>query len=209
MRSGQDGFTLPEVMIAGMIGLCLALPAYALLTNTYRTSALIGSRFARDTQARQVVSLLGDGTATASTVDIRGFTLIEGLRSRQTLPASGSLDSGGEFILTEAAASGGTLAAYGDKVSSISVACEKPQTPLPGCSGAGTQVTTIGWLGTAPSIVSLPVTPPMGNGAPTGAVAAVDVTISDPFEATRPGQRASDVSDTYRTMFTLNVQGTP
>lgn len=214
--SAEDGFTLVEMLVATTLSLCLVLPAYALLNGTFRTATLVNSRFARDAQARQVMTLLGDGSASFSTPqNARGFTMVEGLRShnRTSVPANMAQSVNGQFTMSDT--SSGLVAALllgaptitGDSVPSITVQCTAPGVPLPSCTGPGpgpgsgsSSVTTQGWMGAAPVL-----TPP----PPQGCTVAVDITVSDPFQAARRGQTAAGVTDTYRTLFGLNVEADP
>ena len=196
--TGEDGFTLVEVLVAGTLGLCLVLPAYALLNGSYRTAMLIDSRFARDAEARQVLGLLGEGTASFGTLsNARGFTMVEGIRSRSALPSTWTLSSNGQFVMSDTA-TGSTAAPSisGDSVPQTTVRCTATGIPLPACSGTGTVVTQ-GWMGASPVLLQ------------TGRTVAVDITVSDPFQAARPQQTAAGVSDTYRTLFNLNVEANP
>ena len=193
-----------ELLVATTLSLCLVLPAYALLDGTFRNAALVNSRFARDAQARQVMTLLGDGTASYGNLkNARGFTMVEGIRSRQSLPSTWSLNSNGQFVMSDTAA-GGILSVLGtppsiagDAVSPITVTCKGNSLPLPGCTSAGTKLTTKGWLGADPVLTQ------------TGNTVAVQITVSDPFQAARSGQTAAGVTDTYRTLFNLNVEADP
>ena len=184
-------------MIAGTLGLCLVLPAYALLNGTLRTATLINSRFQRDAQARQVLALLGEGTASFGTAaNARGFTMVEGIRSRQSLPSPWTLNSGGQFVMSDTAGQGAPPAIAGDSVPPTTVTCTGTALPLPGCT-AGATLTTRGWMGANPVLLQ------------AGRTVAVDVIVSDPFQAARLGQPAGSASDTYRTLFNLNVEANP
>ena len=197
--TGEDGFTLVEVLVAGTLGLCLVLPAYALLNGSYRTATLINSRFARDAEARQVLGLLGEGTASFGTLaNARGFTMVEGIRSRGTLLSIGMLSSNGQFVMSDSSAGSSATppSIGGDLVPQTTVHCTATGVPLPACSGTGT-VTTQGWMGASPVLLQI------------GRSVAVDITVSDPFQASRPQQTAAGVSDTYRTLFNLNVEANP
>ena len=196
--TGEDGFTLVEVLIAGTLSLCLVLPAYALLSGSYRTATLINSRFARDAEARQVLGLLGEGTASFGTLsNARGFTMVEGIRSRGALPPIWVLSSNGQFVMSDTGAGTATPPSIsGDSVPQTTVRCTAAGIPLPACSGTGAVVTQ-GWMGASPVLLQ------------TGRSVAVDITVSDPFQAARPGQTAAGVSDTYRTVFNLNVEANP
>ena len=197
--AGEEGFTLVELMVAGTLGLCLVLPAYAVLSGSTRTATLINSRFQRDSQARQVLALLGEGTASFGTLkNARGFTMVEGIRSRKSLPQSWTLDSNGQFVMSDTApnfqATPPSIA--GDSVPATTVTCTGSGVPLPSCTGTGT-LATQGWMGASPTLVA------------TGRTVAVDITVSDPFQAARRGQTAAGASDTYRTLFNLNVEADP
>lgn len=207
---GEGGFTLVEALIAGTLSLCLVIPAYAMLSSAYRTAALINSRFQRDAEARQVLTLLGEGTASFGTLkNARGFTMVEGIRSRQSLPpttllTSWNLNNNGQFVMSDTAA-GGLLSALGtppsiagDAIAPITVTCTGQALPLPGCT-AGTKLTVKGWMGADPVLTQT------GNTTVVG----VDITVSDPFQAVRPNQTAAGVTDTYRTLFNLNVEANP
>ncbi len=212
-RTGEDGFTLVELLVATTLSLCLVLPAYALLNGTYRTATLVDSRFARDAQARQVMTLLGDGSASFGTLkNARGFTMVEGIRSRAGVSANTAQSSNGQFVMTDAGAGllpgvlTGVPTLAGDSVPPVTVRCTAAGVPLPSCNAPGSgllganTVTTQGWMGAAPVL-----TPP-----PTqGCTVAVDITVSDPFQAARRGQTAAGVTDTYRTLFGLNVEANP
>ena len=197
--TGEDGFTLVEVLIAGTLGLFLALPAYALLSGNYRTATLINSRFVRDSQARQVLGLLGEGTASSGSLsNARGFTMVEGIRSRNALPLPWTLSSNGQFVMsdTSANASAAPPSISGDSVPQVIVRCTATGIPLPACNGTGT-VATQGWMGASPVL------------SQTGRSVAVDITVSDPFQAVRPRQTTAGVTDSYRTLFNLNVEANP
>ena len=210
---GDDGFTVVEVLVAGTLGLGLALPAFALLNGTYRVATLMNSRFARDAEARQALTLLGEGSSSFGTVkNPRGFTMVEGLRSHASVPSPYTLTSNGQFVMSDlssvgvfgiigATGSGPTLS--GDSVPSTTITCTAAGVPMPTCSYAGAQVTTQGWMGAAPTLQTF------GLFTPGTRTVAVEVTVSDPLQATRPGRTAADVSDTYRTLFNLNVEANP
>ncbi len=215
---GEHGFTVVEVLVAGTLGLGLALPAFALLNGTYRVATLLNSRFARDAEARQVLTLLGEGSSSFGTVtDPRGFTMVEGLRSHASIPSPYTLTSNGQFVMGDLApvsvvginlggilgvsGSGPTLS--GDAVPSTTITCTASGVPVPACGYAGATVTTQGWMGASPTLQTF------GLAAPGTRTVAVEVTVSDPFQATRPGRTAADVTDTYRTLFNLNVEANP
>ncbi len=210
---GDDGFTVVEVLVAGTLGLGLALPAFALLNGTYRVAALMNSRFARDAEARQVLTLLGEGSSSFGTVtNPRGFTMVEGLRSHASVPSPYTLTSNGQFVMSDlssvgvfgiigATGSGPTLS--GDAVPSTTITCTASGVPVPACNYAGATVTTQGWMGASPTLQTF------GLFTPGTRTVAVEVTVSDPFQATRPGRTAADVTDTYRTLFNLNVEANP
>jgi type II secretory pathway component PulJ len=212
--SREDGFTLVEALIAGTLSLCLVIPAYALLSGAYRSATLINSRFQRDAQARQILTLLGEGTASFGTLkNARGFTMVEGIRSRQFLPQiTWNLNSNGQFVMADTAANifATPPSIAGDAVSSITVTCGGNALPLPGCS-TGAKLTTKGWMGADPVLLQTGGTYKQIGGIITqvGGTVAVDITVSDPFQATRPGQTAAGVTDTYRTLFNLNVEADP
>ena len=203
------GFTLVETMLAGALGLSLALPAYALLNNTYGSATLLNSRFARDAEARQVLALLGEGSSSFGTLtDPRGFTMVEGLRSHASIPSPYTLTSNGQFVMPDVTTIGGLGLGFGfglpgsgpsisgDAVPSMTVTCTAAGVPMPACTGTGT-VTTQGWMGASPTLLQ------------TGRTVAVEITVSDPFQARRQRQTAANVTDTYRTLFNLNVEAIP
>ena len=197
--SGEDGFTLVEVLIAGTLGLCLVLPAFAVLSGSYRTALLINSRFARDSEARQVLGLLGEGTTSFGNLsNARGFTMVEGIRSRASLPVNWTLTNLGQFVMTDTSANVQATppSISGDAVPLTSVHCTATGVPMPGCISTGT-VKTQGWMGASPVLLQ------------TGRSVAVNITVSDPFQASRPQQTVAAVSDTYRTLFNLNVEANP
>ena len=189
----EGGFTLVEAMIAGTLGLLLVLPGYALLASTYRFADLIESRVHQSEQARQVLSLLGDGTSSAATgTDARGFGLIEGLRSRASIPSPWTLRRSGQFIMTD-----GALQITGDAVPALNVQCTAAATPVPDCKG--TEARTInGWLGSDPVLSSA-----------AGHVAAVGIAVTDPFRAQRVAKYPGMVTENFRTLFGLNVEANP
>lgn len=212
--TGEDGFTLVELLVATTLSLCLVLPAYALLNGTFRTATLVNSRFARDAQARQMMTLLGEGSASFGTLqNARGFTMVEGIRYRAGVPANMAQSANGQFTITDTGAGllpgvlSGVPTITGDSVPPITVQCTAPGVPLPSCNppgpgigallGGSGNVTTQGWLGANPVL------------ATQGCTVAVDITVSDPFQAARRGQTAAGVSDTYRTLFGLNVEVDP
>lgn len=199
----EAGFTLVEVMIAGTLIMLLALPAISMLRSTYGFVDAMQSRFRLNAEARQVVMLLGDGSATLSnagtSVGSRGLPLVEGLHGRSVVsglspsdaaPAGSQLSSSYQFVLPD-----GGLSLFGDGFTAISVVCTGPAKPMPDCTGAETR-TIQGWLGSAPTITM------------SGQLAAVGLTMTDPFRAQR-AINPSSATETYRTMFNLNVEANP
>jgi hypothetical protein len=197
---GDAGFTLPEAMIAGALGLLVALPGFHMLAATYRMVAAAESVALTNAAARQTFALLADGTSTVSNVEVaqagasssaRGFALVEGLRSRQALPAGSSLRSASQFTLGD-----GALLAAGDTMAPLTVQCAGPATPIPDCTGA--EIRTVqGWIGADPTVTA----PSAQIGA--SQTAAVSVAVTNPFEAQRPGGAAA-ATERYRMMFNLN-----
>ncbi len=181
------GFTLVEAMIAGAVGLAITMPAYTMLRATYASMSTVNSRVQRNVEARQVLSLIGDGSSSSS-----GSTYVRGVRQEgilQTIFTS----SNGLFTMTDPTM---RTSLTGDKTAPISIRCAGPQLPLPTCLQAGQTVSASGWLGANPTVIA----------PPTGRTATVSITVSDPYAASRAGQTAASVSDTYRTQFNLNVQ---
>ncbi len=86
---------------------------------------------------------------------------------------------------------------------STTITCTASGVPVPACNYAGATVTTQGWMGATPTLQTF------GLFTPATRTVAVEVTVSDPFQATRPGRTAADVTDTYRTLFNLNVEANP
>jgi type II secretory pathway pseudopilin PulG len=202
-KSDEAGFTLVEVMIAGTLACLLALPAMSMLRSTYGFVDAMQSRFRLNDQARQVTALLGDGSALLSNAGTstgsRGLALVESLRSRSvvsgltptdTAPTGTQLNTSYGFVLPD-----GSLTLAGDSFPAVVITCTGVKAPLPDCTGSETR-TVQGWLGTTPTI------------AISGQVAAVGLTLTDPFRAQR-AINPSSATETYRTMFNLNVEADP
>lgn len=187
-RRCDAGFTLVEAMIAGTIGVLVMLPAYALLRNTYATAFVVNSRFQRNAEARQMLTMIGEGSSGSA-----GGTFVHGIRGQGTIPTNWAISLGGQLVIADLT----TMATIsGDKTPSITITCTAPATPVPACVAAGMTLSTIGWLGAAPVVMS-----------PTsGRTATVGITVADPYQAARAGQTGSSAVDTYRSQFNLNVQ---
>ena len=193
--TGDEGFTLPEVVIASMMTLMLGLPAFLMLQRTNEFAAATRSRLALNAEARQVLTLLGSGSSDLSAITSKknpdGFTYVEGLRSMQHPPPANSLRSSGKFTLTD-----GPNSITGDAFPSQVVQCTGPAKPIPDCTNTE-QHTIQGWLGSDP-VVSV-----------TGNSAAVLLTLTDPFQAQRPRVAAPSATERYRTIFNLNAEAQP
>jgi type II secretory pathway component PulJ len=195
----EAGFTLIEVMIAGTLSLLVLLPGYAMLKNTYRFADVVQSRFQQNAQARQVIELLGDGSAQFGVVaNARGFAMVEGLRSRSAIPTGWTLRQSGQFTMTDS----NNLVVSGDLVPSLTVQCSSAGVPIPDCTGAETR-TVQGWLGRDPTLVTS-----------SGQTVGVGISITDPFRAQRLAKPSSSgpvgaATENYRTMFGLNVEANP
>ena len=199
MTDRQAGFTLIEVMIAGTLSLMVLLPAYAMLNRTYRFADVIQSRFQQNAQARQVLELLGDGSAQFGTqANARGFAMVEGLRSRPAIPPGWVLRQASQFSMTDS----NGLVVTGDQVTPLSVQCNGAGVPIPDCTGAEAR-TVQGWLGRDPVLVQS-----------SSQTVGVGLSVTDPFRAQRLGNKSSSgpagaATELYRTMFGLNVQANP
>lgn len=194
-NSANDaGFTLVEVMVAGTMAVLLALPAYALLAATYRFADKVQSRFHQNEQARQVLSLLGDGSAQSGlTANARGYRMVEGLRSRPAIPSSWPLRTAGQFVMTDS----NSLSISGDAVPNLQIQCVAAGIPIPDCKGTGT-LTIAGWVGSDPTLA-----------AASPQTVGVGVSIIDPYRAQRMAKTPSSTAESYRTIFGLNVEANP
>lgn len=195
----EAGFTLIEAMIAGTLSLLVLLPAYAMLNRTYRFADVIQSRSQQNAQARQVLELLGDGSAPFGTqTNARGFAMVEGLRSRPAMPTGWTLRQASQFTMSDS----NSLVVSGDQVPSFSVQCAGAGFPIPDCTGAETRIVQ-GWLGRDPTLVQS-----------SSSTVGVGISITDPFRAQRLASTPSSASvsgatETYRTIFGLNVEANP
>lgn len=194
-QTGDDaGFTLVEVMVAGTMAVLLALPAYALLAATYRFADKVQSRFRQNEQARQVLSLLGDGSAQSGlAANARGYRMVEGLRSRPAIPSPWSLRTAGQFVMTDS----NGLSISGDAVPGLQIQCTAAALPIPDCSGAGS-LTIKGWLGSDPTLTTA-----------SPQTVGVGVSIIDPYRAQRMAKTPGSTAESYRTIFSLNVEANP
>jgi len=208
---GEAGFTLPEVLVAGVLTLSLALPAAALLRTTYRFVDTMQSRFKASEEARQVFALLGEGGAVASASEVaasgtpassRGFAMAEGVRSLQTLPTcqntqgqgtlGACLRSSSRFVLPD-----GSLSLQGDALPAMSISCAGPGVPIPDCAGAETRGVA-GWLGSDPAVT-------YSQQTTASSTVSIGFAVTNPFYATRTRQPAT-ATEQYRTMFTLGAE---
>lgn len=195
--TGDAGFTLVEVMIAGTLGMLLSLPAMEMLSRTYSVVAGIQARARQSQQARQILGLLGDGTSViGTTANSRGFRVLEGLRGRRwdELPTTWTLRSAsenGRFTMTQ---DGLTL--LGDTLGPIDVTCRAAAVPIPDCTGTGTR-TVRGWLGANPVLIQ------------SGRTVSVSIAVTDPYQARRSLYEGSRVTETFRTRFTANAGRDP
>lgn len=188
------GFTLPEVMIAGTLGLLLVLPAAEMLSRTYRVVTAIQSRAHQSQEARQVFGLLADGTTVQPGLpeNPRRFRMAEGLRSRQALPQPWPLRSDtGQFVMKD-----GNVSVAGDTMASVFVTCRGAANPMPACIGTETRDLQ-GWLGAAPQVVQ------------NGKLVSVSIAITNPFQARRNKPDTARVTETFRARFTANVERNP
>ena len=199
----EAGFTLVEVLVAGSLSLLLALPAMSMLRGTYDVVDAMQSRFRLNQEARQVVALLGDGSASLSNAGTstgsRGLAMVEGLRSRSitsgltpadAAPTAAQLIASYQFVFPD-----GALSLSGDGFPAASIACTGAHLPLPACTGTETR-SVQGWLGATPTL------------ALAGQVEAVGLTRTDPVRARR-ANNPQCATETYRTMFNLNVEADP
>lgn len=202
-RPDEAGFTLVEVLVAGSLVVLLALPAMSLLRATYGFVDSMQSRFRLDAEARQITTLLGDGSAllanAGTSTGSRGQAMVEGMHSRSVTsglspadapPTGSQLSASFQFVLPD-----GGLTLAGDTFPTLSIACSGAATPLPACTGSETR-TVAGWLGSAPTLTL------------SGQVMAVGLTLTDPFRAPHVANPAS-ATETFRTMFNLNVETNP
>ena len=188
------GFTLVEVMVAGTLSVLMALPAYSLLSATYRFADKVQSRFRQSEEARQVLSLLGDGSVLFGTQNnARGFPMVEGLRSRVAAPAAKTLRLTTGFVMSDS----NGLSIAGDTVPPLQISCSAAAVPIPDCQGTETQ-TVQGWLGSDPVLV-----------AASPQTVGVSVSIIDPYRAQRMGKAPASVAEGYRSIFSLNVEANP
>ena len=195
---GEHGFSLPEVMVAGMLSLLLALPAFGLLRRSYDMADLMQSRFRMNREARQAFALLADGGAAtvSGQVNARGFATVEGLRSRQSPSTGSALRAASQLVLPD-----GALTIEGDAITGLTVTCTDTGQPLPGCTGPGS-LAVAGWLGQDP-VVSL--TPSVA----TSRNVTVSLTVTDPFRAVRARLAPASATELYRTIYTLNAEALP
>jgi type II secretory pathway pseudopilin PulG len=191
----DSGFTLIEVMVAGMLTMLLAIPAFMLLQHANEFAAATRSRFALNAEARQVWTLLGSGSANLSGItnqtDGYGFPYVRGMRSLQSAPAGSSLRSSGKFVLSD-----NPLALAGDSFPSLTVTCTAPAAPIPDCISTETH-SIQGWLGSDPAL------------SVSGRIANVVSTLTDPFQAQRPNVPPRTATERYRSIFTLNSEAAP
>ena len=196
MNTVEDdaGFTLVEVMVAGTMTVLMALPAYSLLATTYRFADKVQSRFRQNEEARQVLTVLGDGSVLFGTqANARGFPMVEGLRSRAAAPAGATLRSASALVLTDS----NGLSITGDSVPPLQIPCSSAVTPIPDCRGTET-LTVQGWLGSNPTVA-----------AASSQTVGIGVTIIDPYRALRLGTAPATAAESYRNIFTLNVEANP
>lgn len=189
------GFTLVETLVAGTLALLLVLPAVEMLSRTYRFVGSVQGRARQSQEARQVLGLLGDGTAEFGAQDNpRRFKMVEGLRGRMALPQSWPLRSGtapGQFVMSD-----GNVQAAGDTMAAVEVACTSAGVPIPDCTG--TEVRSVqGWLGADPKLEQ------------AGRTISVGIAITDPFQARRRDPDLARITETFRTLFTANVEQNP
>ncbi|WP_439816518.1 hypothetical protein [Zavarzinia sp. CC-PAN008] len=209
----EAGFTLVEVMVAGALALALCLPAAILLQRTLDMLGRVETRFRQAEQARQVLALLGDGSAVLANIGAstnpRGYRQVEGLHSRRavpanwtSLPAGRNLRSAGRFVMADGTVAGRTLTLSGDAVAPLAIACTGAGVPAPDC--AGTEVLTLtGFVGRDPVLQRQPA-----QFGITSRTIAVDLTITDPYRAASEATGAG-ASERFRTMFNLNVDIDP
>lgn len=189
------GFTLAETLVAGTLALLLVLPAAEMLSRTNRFASSVQSRARQSQEARQVLGLLGDGTAEFGAVpNPRLFRMVEGLRGRAALPQDWPLRSAtapGQFVMTD-----GDRRVDGDAVAPVEVACTGPGAPIPDCTGTESR-SVQGWLGADPVLKQ------------DGRTISVGIAITDPFQARRRNPDLARITETFRTQFTANVEKNP
>lgn len=193
------GFALAEAVMAGTLMLCLALPGYVMLRRTLGVVDSMQTRFAQNAQARQIASLLADGSLAnpSGSSNRRGMPMVEGLHSRNALvssdlPAGSALRSNYRFVLPD----GATMSVLGDSTTLATIACRAALDPLPDCTGAGNKQVA-GWIGADPVLAKI------------GTVASVTATVTSPYRAARANSAVAVGSEQYRMQFNLNVEVTP
>lgn len=195
----QRGFTLIELMMAGMISFLLAMVCVSMLRQSSDLNTGLKARLRLNAQARQAFEVIGNGgEMPAGTTGGDGTRNIYGIHGRFIPQANTALRQNYQLVLSS---NGQQIA--GDSFSAKTVTCKGPKDPLPDCATAGTQKTVTGWLGDDPTIN-------YQNRSAAGYTAEATITLTDAARAVRI-KKPADATDTYRNGFTMNreVQSDP
>jgi hypothetical protein len=195
----ESGFTLPEVIVASLLTLLLAIPAFTLVQRANDYALATRSRLVLNAQARQAWTLLGSGSGNLSAVttqtDSYGLAYVRGIRGLTSAPTASALRNGGQFVLSD-----NPLSISGDAFPTLTITCLGAANPIPDCVSTENRTIT-GWLGSDPVIASA------GTGGVAGAT--VLLTLTDPFQALRARVPPRAATERYRTIFTLNSEAPP
>lgn len=183
----SDGFTLPELMIAGAITSFLMLVTWELILQGADIEAESQARGRMNDQARQAFVMLDTGGVDTAT-DVRG------IRTNENLP-SGALADDGRLRVSDG---GGVV--LSDLGPESSVTCLAPLIPHPDCLLLGQTITVRGWFPATPEINSV-------LRSVNDRTVEVGVSITDPWLKRREQRRPDSEIETYRTIVTRMNEG--
>ncbi len=191
-RTGrQRGFTLVEVMIAGLLTTGLVLVALSLLATSMQVNQELEGRLRLSAQARSVFAVLANGAVIAGETGTDGTAVAPGLRG-----LGGKIETGTRNALRlEFVANG--LTVRGDTLSDVTITCADLADPLPDCTGPGATVVMRGWI--ASDLKQKTNQRSVGE-----RTVETGFTLADPWLIRRDGPENSAAIEEYETIFVLN-----
>ncbi|MEO5369652.1 MAG: prepilin-type N-terminal cleavage/methylation domain-containing protein [Magnetococcus sp. DMHC-1] len=198
----QAGFTLPELMMVGSLSLLLMLALFQIVSDAQHMSEIINGRITLNQTAREIFDMLMDGGVRAEGADAVEADRIEGYHGRHDDPfaiAAPQLTRPAfrlRFARAVPAADADSL--FSRSYPALAIGCTAAQSPLSSCIG----VANLNVDGYIDNFASNGIRTVNGNRELTFTV------INPPHVPRANGAgrfTAQEYSDTFWTVFTLNV----
>lgn len=189
-RTGrQRGFTLVEVMIAGLLTTGLVLVALSLLATSMQVNQELEGRLRLSAQARSVFAVLANGAVVHGQTGSDGTAFAPGQRA-----LGDKLSPTRDAMRLEYVTNG--LSVGGDRISDVTITCVALSDPLPDCTGPSTTVVMRGWV--AKDVKQKIKRSVDDRTIETGFV------LVDPWLIRRDGPESKSAIEEYETIFVMN-----